>query len=138
MARPSKIDRFIEVAEKILFKENLMLLTDEEFVFLINQELSEKERISDRTFARWKAKDFEEGDEVGKSFVMLYKKALLHQKENLMKSMIKDDRAWQKYAWIIERKFKEWNLKIITENKNDNTTTHKGEIKINYNVPKDE
>ena len=38
-----------------------------------------------------------------------------------------------KMGRIIERKFSEWNLKNINENKNDNT--HTGEIKINYNLP---
>jgi len=33
MARPSKIDRFIEVAKDVLFRDGLMLLTDEELVF---------------------------------------------------------------------------------------------------------
>ena len=32
MARPSKIDRFIEVAKDVLFRDGLMLLTDEELV----------------------------------------------------------------------------------------------------------
>lgn len=134
--RPSKINKVLEVAEEILFKQDLMLLTDEEFVFLINEKLTDKEKISDRTFARWKAKEFDDNDEVGRNFVMLLKKALLTQKENLMKKFQNDDRAWQRWAWIIERKFSEWNLKIITENKNENNNTHSGEIKINYNVPK--
>ena len=36
--RPSKIDKFIEVAKDVLFRSDLMLLTDEELVFLINEE----------------------------------------------------------------------------------------------------
>jgi hypothetical protein len=134
--RPSKIGKFIEVAEEVLFRENLVLLTDEELVFLINEELEEKDKISDRTFARWKAKDFDKDNTDGAVFVMLIKKALISQKESLYKKMMGDDRAWQRFAWIIERKFSEWNLKIITENKNENNNTHTGEIKINYNVPK--
>jgi DNA-binding MarR family transcriptional regulator len=85
MARPSKIDRFIEVGD------------------------------------------------LGKEFCPLIKKALRNQKENLFKKFSNDDRAWQRWAWIIERKFSEWNLKNINENKNENT--HTGEIKINYNLP---
>ena len=69
-----------------------------------------------------------------KSLVLIYHlKALIIQKENLFKKFSNDDRAWQRWAWIIERKFSEWNLKNINENKNDNT--HTGEIKINYNLP---
>lgn len=133
MGRPPKIKTFISVAEDVLFRDGLMLLTDEELVFLINEELQQKDKVSDRTFARWKAKQFNENDEIGKTFVMLIKKALIIQKENLFKKFSNDDRAWQRWAWIIERKFSEWNLKNINENKNDNT--HTGEIKINYNLP---
>ena len=53
--------------------------------------------------------------------------------KDLFKKFTNDDRAWQRWAWIIERKFSEWNLKNINENKNENN--HKGEIKINYNIP---
>tara|TARA_Y100001938_G_scaffold90121_1_gene123453 strand:+ start:2100 stop:2522 length:423 start_codon:yes stop_codon:yes gene_type:complete len=133
MGRPPKIKTFISVAEDVLFRDGLMLLTDEELVFLINEELEQKDKVSDRTFARWKAKKFNENDDIGKTFVMLIKKALIIQKENLFKKFSNDDRAWQRWAWIIERKFSEWNLKNINENKNENT--HTGEIKINYNLP---
>ena len=133
MARPSKIDRFIEVAKDILFKDGLMLLTDEELVFLINQELEDSEKVAIRTFKLWKSGDYAEKGETGKEFLPLIKKALIIQKENLYKKFSNDDRAWQRWAWIIERKFSEWNLKNINENKNENT--HTGEIKINYNLP---
>jgi len=46
-----------------------------------------------------------------------YKKALIIQKENLFKKFSNDDRAWQRWAWIIERKFSEWNLKILMKTK---------------------
>tara|TARA_R100001015_G_C4534379_1_gene99922 strand:+ start:18 stop:428 length:411 start_codon:yes stop_codon:yes gene_type:complete len=133
MARPSKIDRFIEVAKDVLFRDGLMLLTDEELVDEINENLDKKDRISQRTFERWKSNNFDENGEIGAEFCRLIKKALRNQKENLFKKFSNDDRAWQRWAWIIERKFSEWNLKNINENKNDNT--HTGEIKINYNLP---
>jgi hypothetical protein len=133
MARPSKIDRFIEVAKDVLFRDGLMLLTDEELVFLINENLEEKEKVAQVTFKKWKSGDYSELGETGKEFLSLIKKALIIQKENLFKKFSNDDRAWQRWAWIIERKFSEWNLKNINENKNDNT--HTGEIKINYNLP---
>ena len=133
MARPSKIDRFIEVAKDVLFRDGLMLLTDEELVFLINENLQESERVAIRTFKLWKSGDYAEKGETGKEFLPLIKKALIIQKETLFKKFSNDDRAWQRWAWIIERKFSEWNLKNINENKNDNT--HTGEIKINYNLP---
>jgi hypothetical protein len=128
VGRPSKIGKVLEVAEKILFNKDLMLLTDEEFVFLINEELEDKDKISDRTFARWKVKDFDESDDIGRSFVILIKRALLTQKENLFKKFANDDRAWQRWAWIIERKFSEWNLKQISENFNKVEAIVKEEI----------
>jgi len=136
VGRPSKINKFIEAAKEVLFSDSVMLFTDEELVDEINERLEEKDRISQRTFKRWKASDFEEDGETGKEFCPLIKKALRKQKESLLKKYSNDDRAWQRWAWIIERKFSEWNLKIITENKNENNNTHSGEIKINMVVPK--
>lgn len=130
--RPSKIDKFIEVAKDVLFRNNLMLLTDEELVFLINEELSDSEKVAIRTFKLWKSGDYSEKGETGKDFLPLIKKALIIQKENLYKNMIGDDRAWQRYAWIIERKFSEWNLKKISEN----TTEVKGEVNTNIDYSK--
>ena len=40
---------------------------------------------------------------------------MISQKQNLFKKYEDEDKAWQKWAWIIERKFSEWNLKKITE-----------------------
>ena len=131
--RPSKIDKFIEVAKDVLFRSDLMLLTDEELVFLINEELKEKDKVAIRTFKLCKSGDYSDKGQTGKEFLPLIKKALIIQKENLFKKFTNDDRAWQRWAWIIERKFSEWNLKNINENKNENN--HKGEIKINYNIP---
>ena len=65
---------------------------------------------------------------IGRSFVILIKRALLTQKENLFKKFANDDRAWQRWAWIIERKFSEWNLKQISENFNKVEAIVKEEI----------
>jgi len=116
VGRPSKIDRFIEVAKDVLFRKDIMLLTDEELVFMINEELEDKDRIAQVTFKKWKSGDYSELGETGKEFLSLIKKALMVQKQNLFKKFENDDRAWQRWAWIIERKFSEWNLKHISEN----------------------
>ena len=117
MARPSKLNEtFLEKAEKVLWNENLVLFTDEELVDEINDQLSEKEQITTRTFQRWKAADFEEKGEIGIAFCRLMKKALRDQKANLYEKYKSEKGAWQKWAWIIERKFSEWNLKNINEN----------------------
>lgn len=115
--RPSKIDRFVEVAEEVILDDiNAIILTDEDLVFLINEKLEEDERITKRTFENWKAKakGSEELDEMGERFFRLYKKALVEQSMNLFKEMRKDTQ-WQRYAWIIERKFDDWNIKHKSE-----------------------
>lgn len=117
MARPSKLtETFLEKAKKVLWNENFVLFTDEELIDEINDQLNEKEQISHRTFQRWKAADFEEKGKIGQSFVVLLKKALRDQKANLYEKYKTEKGAWQKWAWIIERKFSEWNLKNINEN----------------------
>lgn len=135
MARPSKIDKFIEAAKKVVYNPDMVYLTDEELVFVINKELDEKDRIHKSTFEKWKAGNFDEKGETGKEFLRVIKDALIQQKINLFNRFGKKDDMWTKWAWIIERKFSEWNLKIITENKNENNNTHSGEIKINMIVP---
>ena len=123
--RPTKLNSgWLEVAERIVNDDiNAIILTDEELVFLINDEFDkqdipeeekEKQKISDRTFKRWKKKnkeDSEELDEVGKQFCHLIKKALTKQKKHLFDKFRSDEGQWQKWAWIIERKFDDWNIK---------------------------
>lgn len=126
--RPSKLNKtFLERAKKVLWNENLVLFTDEELVDEINEELKPEEQISQRTFERWKSSDFETKGEIGIEFCRLMKKALRDQKENLFEKYQNEKGAWQKWAWIIERKFSEWNLKNI----NENTTKHSGTIQQN-------
>lgn len=113
MARPSKIEPFIEQAEKVLFTDiNAIILTDEELVDEVNEGLKEKERITQRTFRNWKSQAIkgEYIDDNAQGFFLLLKRALREQKRNLF-AKFQDDGQWQKYAWILERKFDEWNIK---------------------------
>jgi hypothetical protein len=123
--RPTKLtDNFIEVATGIIFDDiNAIILTDEELVMLINEKLSEKARISDRTFQRWKDKNKNESDdldEIGKQFCRLIKKALVIQKRHLFDKFREEPNQWQKWAWIIERKFDDWNIKRKSDVTSDN------------------
>ena len=127
--RPSKIEAFLEVAEGVLFQEDLMLLTDEELVFVINERLPEEDQITDRTFQNWKSGEVK--DEFSAQFFRVMKRALILQKQSLFNKFGNDDKAWTRWAWIIERKFSEWNLKHISENKNDNN--NKSTLNINMN-----
>jgi len=128
VGRPSKIDRFIEVAEKVIYDDNMIYLTDEELVFLINKELDDEDQIAQVTFKKWKAKDFSEEGEVGRKFLSLIKDALIIQKISLFHKFGKKDDMWTKWAWVIERKFKEWNLKQISESFNVEVPVDKNEI----------
>ena len=131
VGRPSKINKFIEAAKEVLFSDSVMLFTDEELVDEINERLEEKDRIHQSTFEKWKAGKIE-SDNVGSEFLRLIKKALRKQKESLLKKYSNDDRAWQRWAWIIERKFSEWNLKKISES----TTEVKGDINTTIDYSK--
>jgi hypothetical protein len=81
--------------------------------FAVNQELPLKNKIDMRTFQNWKEKymsnKFSEIDENGKDFFNILKKAIIIQKKNLYKNLISDN-IWQRWAWIIERKFPELRL----------------------------
>ena len=121
--RPTKLtERFIHATEQVLFGKtkdptctNAIIFTDEELIFQINELLQPEERIDERTFQRWKAKSKEKDapkDERQENFVVLYKKALVQQKNYLFEQLkTAGDKSWYRYAWIIERKFDDWNIK---------------------------
>lgn len=108
--RPSKLtERFMNTANAVLFEDiHAVIFTDEELLAEINERLPEEEQIHKVTFERWKAGDTE--DSRGAEFRWLIEKALRKQKNDLFIQFRTDEKAWQKWAWIIERKFKEWRL----------------------------
>jgi len=133
--RPSKIKTWIRACEK-MFKEKegeIFIYTDDELLFFINETLPEKEQIAERTFQLWKEKavkgDFKNLPNEFTRFLRLLKKALAVEKQNLMKQM-QFDNTWQRWAWILERKFSEWNLKQLSESRIDQKTQSKIEIEI--------
>lgn len=118
IGRPTKLTtNFLRTAKKVLDNaEELVLLTDEDLLFEINDKLPENERITKRTFERWKAKYEDEEDEsLNKkeaTFVGYIKKALRLQERKLLENLMNDDgKTWRKWAWLLERKFIQWNLK---------------------------
>lgn len=119
--RLSKIIPFLIKAEEVLSEEGAIIIyTDEDLVDEINDRLPESDRIHIRTFQNWKAqnKDGQEIDEVGLRFFRLIKKALRRERKNLLDKLREGKSGeWQKYAWILERKFDEWNLtkKILNQ-----------------------
>lgn len=114
--RPSKVWNFVEAFKKVLEKDefDVVILTDDELRLECNEYLDEKDQICDSTFEKWKAWKLQDSSEY-QQFLRLYKKALWNQKRELFKQMKGEDKSRQRYAWIIERKFSEWNLKQITD-----------------------
>lgn len=116
MARPTKLtEDYIEAMEEVLEDDlNAIVYTDEELVDEINYRLPEDKQIHKTTFEKWKSKvnDGREDElgEMGECFYGLLKKALRRERKNLMDGMLEDNK-WQRRAWILERKFDEWNLK---------------------------
>lgn len=130
--RPKKLsDKIIRILKKLLKNEkNVKYCTDEELILLINEKLNDKEKISIDTWKRWKKGDFKRDDEQldiwGETEESIYQKfctltalALIEQKHALFENLEAADRTWSKWAWIIERKFTDWNLRQIIESTED-------------------
>lgn len=112
VGRPSKLTaEFIAAAHEIIdADDNALIYTDEELLFQINEKLTVEARIGKRTFERWKAGEVED-DVEGQEFRRLVARALQKQKRDVFTKMKEDEKGWQRWAWIIERKWSEWNLK---------------------------
>jgi hypothetical protein len=93
--------------------DDAIICTDEELVILINEKLPEDDQITQRTFESWKslAQSSQDLDLNLVEFHRVIKKALIREKKSLYSQLRNDDKAWQRWAWIIERKFGEWNIK---------------------------
>ncbi len=98
-----------------VIEENVLYATDEELVFLVNEKLPENNRFTIDAFSKWKRGESQSDNVLYKDFLRLIKKALFKEKKNLLELLKKDPQSWQRYAWIIERKFDEWNIKIKQE-----------------------
>ena len=92
-----------------------------EIVRMVNMCLNADERICVRTFERYL-----KGENVGKwadadlarMFSEAYQLALYEQKQRLFTLMAEDQPGgWQRWTWILERRFDEWNLrnKVVNE-----------------------
>ena len=115
--RPSKITKWVEAFREVINEPmNSLLCTDEDLVFLVNERLDEWEKIDITSFQNWKAWNLsDEYSDVYQEFLGLYKKALMVERKSLMIKFQSDEWQWQKWAWIIERKFDEWNIRMKSE-----------------------
>ena len=116
MARPSKIERFSKALEEVLNRPKgvgmAIMHTDADLIFLVNDMLEPDDRIADITFRKWKSGEATQDDALRDVFLSLYKRALMDQRDSLFESMADEPPgAWQKWAWILERKFDEWSLR---------------------------
>ena len=118
MARPSKIQKFTEELIKVLETEHsvgyAIIYTDADIVEMVNERLDPEDRISERTFRMYKAGNLS-SDPFLDVFLPVYKRALRDQSSNLFERLSSEPPgAWQKWAWIIERKFDDWNMRAKT------------------------
>jgi len=111
--RPTKLtSNVIEALKSVLDDVGILVLTDEDLLFLVNERLKPAQQISKASFEEWKSGKFPKTTHVANEFSGLIKKALLQERKNLLKELREAKSGeWQKYAWIIERKFDEWNIK---------------------------
>lgn len=109
--RPSKLTvEWLEAAQKFIDHESFVLFTDTELVESINYFLPYHSKVSIRTFKAWK-KDFSKSDRSNQSqlqveFMHLLSRITRLQKKILYRELTTDDQ-WRKWAWIIQRKFKQ-------------------------------
>jgi hypothetical protein len=128
--RPTKLGtHVIEAFRQVLADDdNVLCGTDDDLFFLLNENLAPEDQISYRSFQRYKAlalqygmddvylhtDDDSQSDYFSPVYQQLYKlfrHALLRQKKVLMRNMLTDDKCWRRWQWILERKFREWNLR---------------------------
>ncbi len=123
MGRPTKMTKkMIDTLKEVV--DNYVYCTDAEVLFMLNDKLPEKEKLSERIFQDYKDKKRQADNPLMVKFAYLLKKALIKEKMELLKKVKEGESGWQSKAWILERKFKEWSLKIRQETDNKN---------INYN-----
>lgn len=126
--RPPK-KAWVDTFEKVVETQfNAIWLSDDELRVLTNLYLNKSQQISLPTLNNWKAGKLKD-DKMLSRFLYIYKKALVVQKQKLFEKLVNDPDKWQRYAWIIERKFEAWNLKKIVDAKHDHTT--KGKEMVN-------
>lgn len=113
--RPSKLTKDVVSATEKVIKDNILICTDEELVIAINEILPEKEQFTYEAFSKWKRGLSQTDNPQYVKFLRLIKKALINEKKRLLLLLQTDDKQWQRYAWILERKFDEWNIKSKSE-----------------------
>jgi hypothetical protein len=117
--RPSKAHRFMEAVRELIPETGdwnawVIACTDEDLLFMLNSRLDKEERIDERTWRNYK-KGLEGIAEVDRecldAFISAYKRSLLGMKRMCVEKLEGDvPGGWQRYAWLLERKYDEWNM----------------------------
>lgn len=113
--RPSKLNQKVIDALEQVVQTEILFSTDEEMVMLVNEILPEESQFTYEAFSKWKREKSQTENPFYSQFLRLIKKALLKEKKRLLEKLQGDDKYWQRYAWILERKFDEWNIKTKSE-----------------------
>jgi hypothetical protein len=89
------------------------LFHDQELLWMANERLDDKHKVSLRTFDEYKAGKKLKSDTSNRLdiFSQILKKARMDMTYNLAKKMLEDSNQWQRYAWWLERKRKELNIR---------------------------
>lgn len=132
MCRPTILnEEIIQTFKDILSEDNnAIILTDEDLCLLVNDRMDGMS-FSYSAYKDWKAFAIGTKSETSEENMILYKKlrslikkALIIQKQELFKKLNNETVQWQRWAWIIERKFDEWNIR------------HKAEVDTTININK--
>ncbi len=145
--RPTKLTPALLDAFRTVIADEWAALafTEEELVWQANQHLPETDRITYRTYQRYKAEILETQDAIcetqdarHKTQDLLHdnedereieseneklvrdmhdtlKEALLAQKKALVRGICEGQPNWRRYTWLLERKFPDFRLKQLTD-----------------------
>jgi hypothetical protein len=107
----------------------VLACSDRELFALLNDSLPVGERVSYRSFQRYKAhamacgtelEDCETEEEIAtrdgfdpvyRTMYNLFTLALIKQKKALLHRILDEEQGWRRYQWLLERKYREWNLR---------------------------
>ena len=114
--RTQKYTRFVEAFKCVIEEDHpvgmAIIFSDEDVLKMVNERLAEGDRVSVGTWQNYK------GGRIGDvgvlaEFERLYGIAFREQMKNLFRKMVDsgEQRSWQRYAWLIERKDDRWNLR---------------------------
>lgn len=96
----------------------MLACTDEDLVMMLNEELFVEHRISYRTFQRYKSRAAKQlaipdADPLYLDLLTIIRKAYVRLRQQLIGAILKDKGGARRYMWVLERKFKEWNLRWV-------------------------